>query len=1252
MAIRRSSCRTAARFSLALGIVSACWGCAPTPYGLSVGTINETAPARHAAILMSDPQIYARETLLNDRLRESKYLADALKRSETVPFEPTIRRELRTLQEFAASFRAGVDTGAARDFERQNEIRDLRQQSEIAKLQADIEYSRRQMDAIRGSGVTAPTSRPGGESNPPSTDTEAAQRIAKLEEKTAALEKELKDKLDSLRNAKFDTDVPTTRRSATQSSPEEEYEDRKAFREKIRADLAAVSLDDLHDADGNGLYRLQFRATILPGEPKDKFGVARLTLRPPVLNQAEIAKLYNTWLWHVALRLNQPTTYGGSRPNAAGTIDPLYRALSTQGLYAVREIDLGEANSTKPDGGCENLFAIAKDSDKEAPTCVRLALPLPAVIDPVFGALFANQTSSQRQGLSEWSYFYGEARRAGADNDSLQFKRMQEANKFVERYSKLIQTQMSMVQNSVAAGNFEPVLSNSVFEELSFGEDCRPVGTRNHRRLAQADFNSVFSGNGASAPNGDVAFKSRAFATAFDLAFATETFRQLFVPVFAGMMGAHADKPVAADAMGWLLRLVAIDKVSSSELLDQIALATYLRHRATGKNESAALDEVRKCAGIEQGTIDVARGGAYVPAEFRRAVVLGPEKPVAETIDRNTVMLPLGLGNHLQINFFGLIREIEQARAKAAGSGQKSPDTTSPAPAPIRAKGHGFAYATTPFESAQRLSTAASATRRLDLALSLAAMVPGSGISGEAGARFSRSATGNLDALERVPLVVGFSDRQVRNTPIKVASTGSGAGFVADTDPVIGWVFGPPVNIDSREDALRHRQRVINHSVSSDVSLPSWWPWIEVGIETAWVGNWNGGDGMMPVDAIDWGAGAKDRERVQKVFLPRARADLEGLTSHLAREIYGTRIRSTQVQGVSPRELNACASDGQLLIFGNDLWRGAEVFLNGIRHKDISVLPDMSGLAVTFDMRLVRETVVRRVASNTGRRPSPYPASRTDANLDVAAKLDLTVVSRSGRDSVTDEVSLFGPVEGCASGARAAAITIAPSIPRVIGGDTLRLDWRGPRPLGALKVRFRNSELAAWVGDTDAVFSDARNQVVTSANVAALPPALFSSGDELQIGILVSFGSSGRPEEYLAGKAIYYKDAADAQISVARIGVNQREGIRNRDFVAELNLPANADKAFPALLTKRMSLQAVFKGNPAVKLKAETLAYTGASGKLQVRLQVLPETTTQQWTDAIKQGTPTIDFRGEPDADSEFPALKTDLSATFNPITN
>jgi hypothetical protein len=1251
MAIRRSSCRTAARFSLALGIVSACWGCAPTPYGLSVGTINETAPARHAAILMSDPQIYARETLLNDRLRESKYLADALKRSETVPFEPTIRRELRTLQEFAASFRGGVDIGAARDFERQNEIRDLRQQSEIAKLQADIEYSRRQMDAIRGSGVTAPTNRPGGESNPPSADTEAAQRIAKLEEKTAALEKELKDKLDSLRNAKFDTDVPATRRSATQSSPEEEYEDRKAFREKIRADLAAVSLDDLHDADGNGLYRLQFRATILPGEPKDKFGVARLTLRPPVLNEAEIAKLYNTWLWHVALRLNQPTTYGGSRPDVAGTIDPLYRALSTQGLYAVREIDLGEVTQTKPDRGCENLFATGKENDKEVPTCVRLALPLPTVIDPVFGALFADSTTQPRPGRSEWRYFYGEARRTGVDDDAIQLKRMRQASKIVEYYSREIQVQIDSVRGAVARGNFAPVLSSTAFAQLSFGEDCRPAGARVHQRLPQSVYAKAFEAESVGDSSGGNIFESRDFATAFDIAFATETFRQLFVPVFAGMMGAHADKQVATDAMGWLLRLAAIDKVSSSELLNQIALATYLHHRATGKNESAALDEVRKCAGIEQGTIDVARGGAYVPAEFRRAVILGPEKPVAETIDNNTVALPWGLGNRAQINLFGLIREIEQVRQRALVPGQNTPDTTSPAPAPIRAKGRGFAYATTPFESAQRLSTAASATRRLDIALSLAAMVPGSGISGEAGARFSRSATGNLDALERVPLVVGFSDRQIRNTPIKVASTGSATGLVAETDPVIGWVFGPPVNIDTREDALRHRQRVINHSVSSDVSLPSWWPWIEVGLETAWVGNWHGGAGTMPVDTIDWGAESKDRERVQKVFLPRARADLEGLTSHLAREIYGTRIRSTQIQGVSPSELNACINEGQLLVFGNDLWRGAEVFLNGIRHKDMSVLPDMSGLAVTFDMRLVRETVVRRVVSNTERRPAPYSTSRTDANLDVGVKLDLTVVSRSGRDS-TSEVSLFGSVEGCAPGVRAASIAIAPSIPRVVGNETLRLDWRGPRPLGALKVRFRNSELAAWAGDTDAIFNAARNQVVTSANVAALPPALFSSGDELQIGILVSFGSSGRPEEYLAGKAIYYKDAADAQISVARIGVNQRDGIRNRDFVAELNLPANADKAFPALLSERMSLRAEFKGNPAVKLKAETLAYKGASGKLQVRIQVLPETTAQQWTDAIKQGTPTIDFRGEPDANPEFPALKTDLSATFNPITN
>src|SRR6185369_12532790 len=145
-----------------------------------------------------------------------------------------------------------------------------------------------------------------------------------------------------------DAKTPVTRRAATDASPDDDYEDRKAFRERIRADLAAVSLDDLHDADGNGLYRLQLRATLLPGHDKDKFGVARLTVRPPQLNDGEIGRLYNTWLWHVASRLNlrnldksaevvAQVSRGISKDYEA-TNDVLYDALAVLGLYKTQKL--------------------------------------------------------------------------------------------------------------------------------------------------------------------------------------------------------------------------------------------------------------------------------------------------------------------------------------------------------------------------------------------------------------------------------------------------------------------------------------------------------------------------------------------------------------------------------------------------------------------------------------------------------------------------------------------------------------------------------------------------------------------------------------------------------------------------------------------------------------------------------------------------------------------------------------------------
>src|SRR5262245_53364554 len=56
------------------------------PFNLTLGTVDEASPQQDAAIQLSDAQVYARETMVNDRRNESKYLSKLLDDSPTLQF--------------------------------------------------------------------------------------------------------------------------------------------------------------------------------------------------------------------------------------------------------------------------------------------------------------------------------------------------------------------------------------------------------------------------------------------------------------------------------------------------------------------------------------------------------------------------------------------------------------------------------------------------------------------------------------------------------------------------------------------------------------------------------------------------------------------------------------------------------------------------------------------------------------------------------------------------------------------------------------------------------------------------------------------------------------------------------------------------------------------------------------------------------------------------------------------------------------
>lgn len=274
-----------------------------TPYSLSIGDYDEEGSQKAAAIEVSDPQIYTRENLINDRRKEIARLTELLNDSKNQKFVPQLRRDLREISTFTgslqASFNPALGAAAGRAEEQvalEEEIARANLRTELATAQERQLLAERRVSAIE-SGATPEGQAPSARDTQ-DADTTVAPELPDL--------KNVQSRLDGL-SKKLDkvlSEVPDVAATDIPSTPREKFRDEQAYRGEIRAAIAENNLDDLHDATGNALYRMQFRATLLPGERKGQYGITRMHVKPPKFRAEEIRDLYFAWLGHVTQQLN------------------------------------------------------------------------------------------------------------------------------------------------------------------------------------------------------------------------------------------------------------------------------------------------------------------------------------------------------------------------------------------------------------------------------------------------------------------------------------------------------------------------------------------------------------------------------------------------------------------------------------------------------------------------------------------------------------------------------------------------------------------------------------------------------------------------------------------------------------------------------------------------------------------------------------------------------------------------------------
>ena len=336
--------------------------CTTTPYSLSINKINEDGPQREAAITLSDPQIYQRETLINDRLREAKLIQKLLEESESIgfggettdfrdEFQPQIIREAEAYSSLVAGLNANFNSDLKDSSKQEKEIARLRHQMEVLKLNQELEELKR---LIKESNESASLPKSNKEYDGNITDdTTADESSNETEEPVAStiddsqqndVEAEETSILDSLTKKVLEriSGASKANPSSVTATPRDRFRDLQAYRSELRHELAALNLDDLHDNDGNALYRMQFKATVMPGEHKDKFGVVKLDVKAAEIEEEDKNRLYYSWLNHISYRLNL-----GSSKNRDLVWQQRYASLESAGLFDLALIRYCESNDAR-----------------------------------------------------------------------------------------------------------------------------------------------------------------------------------------------------------------------------------------------------------------------------------------------------------------------------------------------------------------------------------------------------------------------------------------------------------------------------------------------------------------------------------------------------------------------------------------------------------------------------------------------------------------------------------------------------------------------------------------------------------------------------------------------------------------------------------------------------------------------------------------------------------------------------------------
>lgn len=219
-------------------------------------------------IVVGSPRIEGRERLINDRRDQERWLQRRLEALETATFSVSGAVELNSLAVTAAQLGISLDPGfkldaqnrdrtAAQTLQAGDDESALRSFRNSARDQIITRFNKGELTAEQAKAELEKI----GLALPPAGASSAAQGVASAASVASRSVNSiaLGDKSEKAAPPRNDP-----RRADLTSTPIEDFDDRLAARERIRNELNDIRLDDLHDLNGNTLYRLTFDTTVFP----------------------------------------------------------------------------------------------------------------------------------------------------------------------------------------------------------------------------------------------------------------------------------------------------------------------------------------------------------------------------------------------------------------------------------------------------------------------------------------------------------------------------------------------------------------------------------------------------------------------------------------------------------------------------------------------------------------------------------------------------------------------------------------------------------------------------------------------------------------------------------------------------------------------------------------------------------------------------------------------------------------------------